>query len=448
MSETVDETTAAADGEAQAPPAPPVASPPVATTPVADVVPGQRPGVETLPQVGAASTAERTLAQDVVYAVALGWSITTLYRAIDRPDGARPGARAGGTRTDAGYLPRDDELTAAEATQRHLVRVDVGTRRLAHRLDPAPTEALRALTEELRKVRAAHRPVTAIRTRVRELHVALLCGLAAADSRLGRSYALGAALVRLADRAGHRGRSTAADTRSSSGRAVAALHEELLALHDSVRDLATVLPDHAGQSVRESVARWIVYVQGERRKLKEHKSSDRDELLLLQRQVLLWKALLVGEKAAVDSLSPHEYLAVGVEALRRLKRQALLVLRTVVGPLPVLILVVGCALVGVALWQSATSTATAAVISTVAGTVAAAWRTNRSVLTDMLDDWRKTITGAAIDSAVANAITLLPPDASMTVKRTARKRVLIPDAARGEAGTSSPPHGVEGDPAR
>lgn len=51
----------------------------------------------------------------------------------------------------------------------------------------------------------------------------------------------------------------------------------------------------------------------------------------------------------LDSLSPHEYLTVGVEALKRLKRHALLVLWTVAGPLPLLILVAGCALVGVAL---------------------------------------------------------------------------------------------------
>jgi len=44
----------------------------------------------------------------------------------------------------------------------------------------------------------------------------------------------------------------------------------------------------------------------------------------------------------------------------------------------------------------------------------------------MLNDYRKTITNAATDSAIAGAITLLPKDAAATVKRKARKRVLIP----------------------
>src|SRR3954447_2058107 len=147
MPDTID-LTAAPDVPALAPPA-------------SDVVPEQRADTEALGTSAIEVDApEHLLADDVVYAVALGWSITTLYRVIDRPEGER---------TETGFLPRDDELTASEATKRYLERVNVGTRRLEHRLDAPPTEALRVLTEELAKPRSTRKSVIATRTHIRDL---------------------------------------------------------------------------------------------------------------------------------------------------------------------------------------------------------------------------------------------------------------------------------------
>src|ERR1700712_2897272 len=172
-----------------------------------------------------------------------------------------------------------------------------------------------------------------------------------------------------------------------------------------------------------------------------HAVSERDEVLLLQRQIFLWKALLTGEKDAVDSLSAGEYLDVVVESLRRLKRQAKRVLMAAAGPLPLLILAGGTVVVAVAMSKSYTGTASTTVVSTLLAVVATSWRATRVNLFEALATYQAKIRGAAIDSAIAHAITVLPADARMRrIRRRAPRRALVPAASGSVASrTSRPP---------
>jgi hypothetical protein len=382
------------------------------------------PAVEALP--ARPEGRDDGVGPDSVCAVALGWATTTLYRVCSRPPGS-----AG----EPAYLPTESELTPAEAARRYLERVEVGVARMRARLGDALDERLAALRAELAQDDRAQ-PLSAVRPTLREFHVRLLTVLAASDSRVGKSYALGAALARVADQLGEvipppadgRGGRTSRLTKATAQRQCATVdgqREELLRIHDQVRDLGSVLPEHVGQSVRESMAQWINYLDGRRRI--RFTLAEREEALLLQRQIFLWKAVLVQEKSAIDSLSAADVLRVSVDAVRGLVKQALLTLRAMGGVVLLVILVGGGAVTAYAIAKSQTGTASTAIVSTVGGLAATTWRAGRTRGAPYLNELRARVQGSAEDAAIALAITVLPKDAvRRQVKRDARKRALVP----------------------
>jgi hypothetical protein len=93
---------------------------------------------------------------------------------------------------------------------------------------------------------------TALQTAILGLHVDLLVGLTAADFRLGKAYGLGRALADTC--APSHGQSV--DELRKSVRSHLDPHRALV-LVGWLDDLKTVLPDHAGQSVSDSLQRWI-----------------------------------------------------------------------------------------------------------------------------------------------------------------------------------------------
>lgn len=312
---------------------------------------------------------------------------------------------------NGGHLPSDAELTPAEAARRYMQRVDVGVRQLLVRLPPEVAAETALLQTALQK-RNATGPTCPARSKLRDLHVHLLTSLAASDVRVGKAYALGSALARIADELGVQSVLAAtASNRTSIARprrtakvsrtyaTVAGQRDELVRVHDQVRDLATVLPPHVGQPVRESIARWISYLDGERRTRRT--GSERDKLLILQRQVFLWKALLVQEKDAQDSLSADDVLAVTLAALRKLTSYALLTLRTLTGRLPLAILIAGGTAGVAALALAHTGTASTALVTTVGRVVATSWRAGRANTLLLLGELKGRIQGSLEDAAIA-----------------------------------------------
>ncbi|HSP36862.1 MAG TPA: hypothetical protein VLR26_03830 [Frankiaceae bacterium] len=390
---------------------------------VPDDKPARGVGADSGADGADAGPAVDDLRAQATWAVAVGWTMTTLYRSL-----------AGDVRrsdTPPAHLPGEVELTPMDAAGRHLERIRLGLRRLDGALpaspivDPLPTVLVEQVQAGLATFRA--QPDTADPTQAREavlaLHVRVLSGLSATDLRLGKAYALGAAFADLAADVGARAEEV-------EDRPVDWPMEELLRLHDEVRDLSTVLPDHVGAPVRESIAFWRVYLQGDFPSRRGRGPDDRSVLLLLQRQILGWKALLLGEKEATDSLTIAEYLTAGLCTVRRIQREAGRVLRAAWPVLAVLAVATAVVIAAAVHFASGTAVSTT-VFAAVTTSLGAAWRSTRAPLVRVLDRYSDSLRDAELDAAIARAISVLPPDAPReTIEQKARMKVMVPTERR------------------
>jgi hypothetical protein len=433
--------------------------------------PDAAPGIDLTVSLPAARGAAATLVPSVrvpddpaglrplvARALALGWTMTTLYRGLARAGGPAP------ARPD--FLPGDAELSPSDAALRHLDRARRNLQLLAPTMPadsafgpPAPMVLLEDAQTKLLDLRK--RPSAQLRTRldaVRQvlmaLHVRLFSGLAAADIRLGKAYDLGTALADLALVVGEQAgqcvavpavgvepRSARRLGRGGAGRPQGRRSPglvaengwplgELLRLHDEVRDLATVLPEHSGAPVRESIAYWRTYLQGEFPPVRGEMHDDRQVLLLLQRQIHAWKALLLGEKEATDSLTLGEYLDAGLCTVRRIQREAARVVRAAWPVLALIALGASAVVVAALVYASGTAVSTT-VFAAVSTALGAAWRSTRAPLVRVLDRYQETLKDAELDVAIARAISVVPPDAPMAwIEENARKQVGVPRAPK------------------
>jgi hypothetical protein len=403
----------------------------------------------------------------VCWTVAVGWTMTTLWRTL---------APASGRAVDPDHLPGEVELRPAEAARRHLERIRVA---LLHLRDVLPDSSVvgpapDVLVTRLQAALSVPDPQSgerapdpkAARDLVRELHVRVLSGLSASDIRFGKAYDLGTSLADLAlvvgDEAEQAGTAAADAAVPTSGRAGPTPRgarrwlghgrrarsgttaeiwplDELLRLHDNVRDLATVLPEHAGAPIRESLAFWRAYLDGWASAAGRRHLEAPEVLLLLQRQIHVWKALLLGEKAAVDSLTLPQYLSAGLCTVRRIQREVARVVRAAWPVLTLLVFAVAGVIAAAVVYASGTAVSTTVFAAVTTG-LGAAWRSTRAPLVRVLDRYSDSLRDAEIDAAIARAISILPADAPWEqIERTARLQVAVPHRRRESHRTSPRP---------
>ena len=228
--------------------------------------------------------------------------------------------------------------------------------------------------------------------------------LSATDMRLGKAYAVGRALLTLTSRpdqdATLRGHLT--------GPAVAPVVA-------AIDDLGSALAPHAGHSVRTSILEWRASIE-----TRSAVAPEKDETwLLLARQGELWRALLSGEKSGPDMLEIEDYLDAAERLSRRMRKLAGTVLRR----FWVLVIVIAALFGGGVALIVATDTDAAVVAG--AGTILASlgltWRGLGRSLGTLAAKVERPLWGAEIDTAVTQAITLLPREKGRDTTRQRRK---------------------------
>lgn len=322
-------------------------------------------------------------------ALSLGWQMTRLFGSPECFDTEQkleedlPGmsSLAGRSRAELGLAQADGALTTLKAF--------VG--------DKVTLPSTKAVRDEISGSAA---DATALRTAILTLHVDLLVGLTAADFRLGKAYGLGRAL---------------ADTCVPAHDEPAAELQKSIRYHlDSHRalvlvgwldDLKTVLPDHAGQSVSDSLQRWIRWWEATA-------LDDADETEIkrvarrLHRQGQRWRAVLSGEKGSKDLLATEDYVDAGRGMLRHARQVVLSFVGQLWAPLAVAGLLL---LVGIALMFLDNSTGQViAGLGTVAGGLGITWRSATNSLGRISHRLGEPLWGAELDRVIADRLTPLP----------------------------------------
>jgi hypothetical protein len=312
----------------------------------------------------------------VAQAFALGWQMAEL----NRPQ------RVGPVKSTGDGLPELGSLDDAERIRILVEQIQAGITKLHDRFkesglaDP-DASAVRDSLGQSPQDRS---------TAVRDLHLALLGSLTAADFRLGKAYGLGRAV---------------ADTcRDPADRASLQRELETHRVAKLLRwldDLSSALPPHAGHSVARSLERWRDWAD----QLGDDAQME-GTLSALRRQGELWRALLSGEKRGTEMLEIDNYL----DAARSLAARTRSVAGGVITRFPFLVvLIVGLFGGGVALLLSDTSSAS--IVAGAGGILASlglTWKGIGGSLGQLVGKLEQPLWGAELDAAITQAITLLP----------------------------------------
>jgi hypothetical protein len=343
-------------------------------------------------------------------AFSLGWQMARLYESPKvskselEPEDDLPGLSA---------------LSANWLTGLGLDQVDEALRALGTFLG---TEALLPTTQKARDATTAEHPdEKVIREAILTLHAELLVKLTAADFRLGKSYGLGRALA-----------DTCAPARGTPDQRLQTLERRLephraLVVVGWLDDLRTLLPEHAGHAVTDSLERWIGWAkQADLGQMKEEEINATTHQL--HRQGQRWRAILSGEKACKDLLSIGNYITAGQGMLRRAGQIVLSFAGRLWLPLILAGILVGG---GIALMILDNSTSQVlAGLGTVAAGLGITWKSATSSLGNVSLRLGEPLWGAEVDSVVANCVTSLPgADLGQAGAGAAR-----PDTPAGEAG--------------
>jgi hypothetical protein len=214
----------------------------------------------------------------------------------------------------------------------------------------------------------------------RDLETDIVVALVGADVRLPRAYALGGDLRAL----------LGGEANGAPAPAKTAGHEAVAGLIDNLDPLSSSLPSHAARSVANSMTSWAG-------------SPDADKPRLLTAQVVLWRAILVGEKKGTDLLEPDDYLLAGRKLARRYLRTALHSPWVyVAGALAVALFAGGIVLL---LTRTHAGDVAAGVSGVLAG-LGVTWKGIGGVAGKLAARLEEPVWGAELDTAITAAITL------------------------------------------
>ena len=357
---------------------------------------------------------------DVAIAVRLGWLMVELE--------LRGVARNGQGHPDRSDLPTLSDLDIWEITAINLTAVEVALHQLGLvlsdlGLSAPPLEDLQKAcdgtsTEESKNTGTR----AAIPIAVHALHDSLLRLLHAADFGLGQAYDLGRALAY-----------TALKPEDSETLRKQFSRYRLPNLQAWLADLATALPPHAARAVAISLDTWrqavpepIMPPDDDGASARLHTATtDQGGLqplpspvtTRLHRQGELWRALLTGEKAGADMLGPKDY----IDAAFRLMVQTGALIREVLARPAVRWTLAGATLIPLGVvaallvfvpQPAAKVTGSIVAVATAFGV---SWSTVRSTVGRALQRAEQPLWHAELDTAIAEAITVLPSSAEVAL---------------------------------
>jgi hypothetical protein len=331
----------------------------------------------------------------------LGWEVTELI--------CRGVPRAGKTRPDRADLATLSDLLPWEITEISLTTVEADIYHLTSvltqaGLDPPSTAALREAFDG-EDPDKPDRAVTA-------LHYELMRVLHAADFKSGQAYDLGRALAYTVLKP-H-------DVESLRGQFA---RFRLQTLQGWLADLATALPPHTGRAVAISLDLWqraIPDPDPSSSVVDSGTAMPKNVWGVLHRQGKLWREILTGEKSGRDMLASQHYGAAG---LRMLGDTAALIwrffrMRRVAAATCAAVVAVVTAVVLLLHFDHQAATKVTGSLLVAAAAFGVSWTGARATLGKMLAKLEQPLWQIELDTAIAEAITLLSPKISLEIKKS------------------------------
>ena len=349
-------------------------------------------------------------------ALNLGWQVAEIE--------SRGAPRAGQERPLRADLPTLSDLRPWELTDIGVTTIEAGVHRLASTLAGAGLEA--PSTTQLRDA-FDNGDKDTLNNVVHSLHDELLRLLHAADFTLGEAYDLGRSLAY-----------TTLKPEDAGSLRLQFAHFRLETLQGWLADLATVLPAHAARPVAISLDLWRRAIpdpeevaerpsEPAESQAQESPASPKAAPLVpaaatmpeevrrrLHRQGKLWRELLTGEKDGRDMLGPRNYIDAGLALLAdtgSLVRESFhkrAVLWSAVGLVTVPLVIVVLLL---AFNIPAAAKVTGSIVA-VATALGISWSGARATLGKALAKAEQPLWQAELDTAIAEAIAVLPTDAA------------------------------------
>lgn len=327
----------------------------------------------------------------VTAAVTLGWYVAALAHP------GQPRLTAAAARGDLGPVAAITDAQVVDVCGTH-AKVAFA------KLTELVTRASLTLPEEHLEACLAAADADARRNAATALDSKALAVLSATDVRIGKAYAVGRALLTLTSRPGPDGTLKSHLTGPAVAPVVAA-----------VDDLASALAPHAGHSVAASILEWRASIETRSPVAPE----ERETWLLLARQGELWRALLSGEKSGTDMLEIDDYLDAAERLSRRMRKLAATVLRRFWLLAAAIVALFGG---GVALILATdTDAAVVAGAGTILASLGLTWRGLGRSLGVLAAKLERPLWGAELDTAITEAITLLPREKGRDVSERRRK---------------------------
>jgi len=342
--------------------------------------------------VSAARAQESAAAEaHVAAAVTLGWFLAAL---------AHPGPPR-----DTAAAARGDLGPVAGITDAQMVDYCGSHSKVAFaKLKDLVAETALALPAEQLDLCLAAADADARRGAAADLDSKALAVLSATDIRLGKAYAVGRGLQTLATRP----EPDATLKSHLTGPAVAPVVA-------AIDDLGSALAPHAGHSVRASILEWRASIETR----SDVAPETTETWLQLARQGELWRALLSGEKSGLDMLEIDDYLDAAERLARRMRKLAATVLKRF---WLLVVLIVALFGGGVALIVATdTDAAVVAGAGTILASLGLSWRGLGRSLGGLAAKLERPLWGAELDTAITQAITLLPREKGRDTTEQRRK---------------------------
>jgi hypothetical protein len=338
----------------------------------------------------------------VTISLNLGWEVTEMIcRGVPRADKTRP------ARADLATL---SDLLPWEVTEISLTTIEADIYHLTPVLTQAGLDS--SSTAGLRDAFDGGDP-DELGLAVTALHYELMRVLHAADFRSGQAYDLGRALAYTVLKPHDVG-----SLRSQFARF------RLQTLQGWLADLATALPPHAGRAVAVSLDLWQHAIPDPDLRSSKPDSAavlPRDVWEVLHRQGKLWREILTGEKSGRDMLASQHYVEAG---LRMLGNTTALIsrffhMRRIAATTCVTVAAVVTAVVLLISFEQQDVTKATGSVLVAAAAFGISWTGARATLGKMLAKLEQPLWQIELDTAVAEAITLLSPMIALEISGAA-----------------------------
>lgn len=343
-------------------------------------------------------------------AVALGWHAAAFYDTLLIQGKAENGEEASASQVDSengkppATLPSRKEVRSESDLGTKQIRADIA--RLMPLIDGVGLDCKALhLTNDF-----DHLDNEAQIERLLAFNTAVLDTLKAADFRVAKGYSIGQRIAKLNVLMPDDVAASCQDGEVASP--FGGLHVSLDSLDEHIKDLRSVLPEHAAKATQDTIEYWHRWLSNPVDAAGKTRSVDdvalHDEVSdAMKKQTKIWRGLLTGERTGPDYLDVGGYISAADTLIATYRAVVTSILKKWWPYILVAGLIVG-AIVGLLLGLGNGTAGRISAAATVLAAIGISGRTVSTTLTKVMNSIEGSLAGAELDTAIGVATVRLP----------------------------------------